>query len=89
MNENHSQILKMSKREEPPIVSELIDYIKQQGDMIQKLKDELAELKGQKPRPQIKPSNLEKSQTEEKHTKKKAWIQKEIKKPDAWDHEDK
>ncbi|WP_320041986.1 hypothetical protein [uncultured Desulfobacter sp.] len=38
-------------------MSELIDYIKQQGDMIQKLKDELAKLKGQKVKPKIKPSN--------------------------------
>lgn len=50
----------MAKSEESPIVSELIDYIKQQGDMIQKLKDELAELKGQKAKPKIKPSNLDK-----------------------------
>ena len=54
------QILKMAKDEESPIISELIDYIKQQGDMIQKLKDELAELKGQKAKPKIKPSNLDK-----------------------------
>ena len=50
----------MAKDEESPIISELIDYIKQQGDMIQKLKDELAELKGQKAKPKIKPSNLDK-----------------------------
>ncbi len=54
------QILKMAEDEESPIISELIDYIKQQGDMIQKLKDELAELKGQKAKPKIKPSNLDK-----------------------------
>lgn len=29
-----SQILKMTKDEESPIVSELIEYIKQQGDLI-------------------------------------------------------
>ena len=60
------QILKISKGEESPIVSELIDYIKQQGDVIQKLKDELAELKGQKARPKIKPSNLEKKTAKRK-----------------------
>ena len=60
------QILKMSQGEESPIVSELIDYIKQQGDMIQKLKDELAELKGQKPQPKIKPSNLDKKTAKQK-----------------------
>ena len=54
------RILKMAKDEASPIVSELIDYIKQQGEMIQKLKDEIAEMKGQKSRPKIKPSNLDK-----------------------------
>ncbi len=62
------QILKMSKGEESPIVTELIDYIKQQGDMIQKLKDELAELKGQKAKPKIKPSGLEKKTAKRKKT---------------------
>ena len=54
------RILKMAKDEASPIVSELIDYIKQQGEMIQKLKDEIAEMKGQKSKPKIKPSNLDK-----------------------------
>jgi len=62
------QILKMTKGEESPIVSELIDYIKQQGDLIQKLRDEVAELKGQKAKPKIKPSNLEK-ETEKRKNK--------------------
>ncbi len=50
----------MCKEETSPIVSELIEYIKQQVEIIQKLKDEITELKGQKARPEIKPSNLEK-----------------------------
>ena len=37
-----AQIVKMAKDEASPVVSELIDYIKQQGEMIQKLKDEIA-----------------------------------------------
>lgn len=61
-----SQLLKMSKDEVTPIVSELIEYIKQQGDMIQNLKDEIAILKGQKPKPKIKPSNLEKETNKRK-----------------------
>ncbi|MEA2039548.1 MAG: hypothetical protein U9N82_06915, partial [Thermodesulfobacteriota bacterium] len=40
-----------------------------QAEEIQQLKDEIARLKGQKPKPKIKPSNLEK-QTEERETKK-------------------
>ena len=49
----------MTKGKESPIISELLEYIKQQGDLIQKLRDEVAELKGQKTKPKIKPSNLE------------------------------
>lgn len=67
------QILKMAKEEVSPIVSELIDYIKQQGEMIQGLKDEIAQLKGQKPKPKIKPSNLDE---EIKKRKKKIRSQK-------------
>ena len=56
----------MSKEEITPLVSELIEYIKQQGDMIQKLKDEIAIIKGQKAKPKIKPSNLEKETNKKK-----------------------
>ncbi len=86
------QILKMSKEEQSPIVSELIDYIKQQGDMIQKLKDELAELKGQKPKPKIKPSNLEKKTTrrkKNKQSKKRPGSKKKSKTQTIEIHEDK
>jgi uncharacterized small protein (DUF1192 family) len=34
--------------------------IQQQGEVIQLLRDEIARLKGQKPKPKIKPSKLEK-----------------------------
>lgn len=60
------ELLKMAKNEDSPIVSELVDYIKQQGELIQKLRDEIAELKGQKARPKIKPSNLEKKTAKRK-----------------------
>ncbi len=64
------QILKMAKDEASPIVSELIDYIKQQGEMIQGLRDEIAQLKGQKPKPKIKPSNLDEDQQKKKENPK-------------------
>jgi hypothetical protein len=86
------QILKMSKGEESPIVSELIDYIKQQGEMIQKLKDELAELKGQKPKPKMKPSGLEKKTAKRKETtqsKKRPGSKKKSKTKTLEIHEDK
>ncbi len=61
----------MCNDETSPIVSELIEYIKQQVEIIQKLKDEIAELKGQKARPKIKPSNLEKKTAQRKDKRKK------------------
>lgn len=86
------QILKMSKEEVSPIVSELIDFIKQQGDMIQKLKDEVAELKGQKSKPKIKPSNLDKKTNKRKknsQSKKRPGSQKMSKTKQLEIHEDK
>ncbi len=86
------QILKMSKEEVSPIVAELIDYIKQQGDMIQKLKDEVAELKGQKAKPKIRPSNLDKKTNKRKknsQSKKRPGSQKKSKTKQLEIHEDK
>ncbi len=86
------QILKMSKDEVSPVVSELIEYIKQQGEMIQGLKDELAILKGQKPKPKIKPSNLEKKTTQQKkksQSKKRPGSTKKSKTKQLEIHEDK
>lgn len=42
-----------------PLVAELLELIQLQMEEIQFLKDEIARLKGQKPRPNIKPSRLE------------------------------
>ena len=44
-----------------PIVVLLMEIIRKQSEEIQLLKDEIARLKGNKPRPQIKPSTLEES----------------------------
>ena len=66
------QIFKLAASAMTPVVGELIEYIKQQGEVIQKLKDEIAILKGQKPKPKIKPSNLEKdANTPEKSSENK------------------
>jgi hypothetical protein len=43
-----------------PLVVTLIEIIQLQQEQIQALKDEIAQLKGQKPRPKIRPSKLEK-----------------------------
>jgi hypothetical protein len=42
-----------------PLVLALLDIIQQQHEAIQQLRDELARLKGQNPKPQIQPSRLE------------------------------
>lgn len=47
--------------ERTPLVLLLLDIIQRQQEEIQRLRDEIAILKGQKPRPQISPSRLEQS----------------------------
>jgi len=54
-----------------PLVVELLEIIHFQQEEIQKLKDEIARLKGQKPRPQIKPSQMEPGSAERGAKKKK------------------
>ncbi len=86
------KIIKMAQNEDSPIVSELIDYIKQQRDLIQELRDELAILKGQKAKPKIKPSNLEKKTAKKKqqaHSKKRPGSDKASKTKQLEIHEDK
>ena len=45
--------------ERTPLVMALLEIIRLQQEQIQELRDEIARLKGQKPRPKIKPSSLE------------------------------
>jgi len=61
------QIPKIPKEENTLIISQLLEVTEQQsviiqlqGEEIQKLKDEIARLKGLKPKPKIRPSKLEK-----------------------------
>lgn len=49
----------ISDAERTPLVSALLEIICIQQQQIQELKDEIARLKGQKPKPNIKPSTLE------------------------------
>jgi hypothetical protein len=49
----------IAAEERTPLVVALLEIIRRQGEVIQQLRDEIAILKGQKPRPQIQPSRLE------------------------------
>jgi hypothetical protein len=64
-------IKKISESEKSPIVVELLEILQRQSEEIQLLKDEIARLKGQKPKPKIKPSNLDKETDKKKNGKKK------------------
>ena len=61
-------ISELPEEEISPTIIKLIDFIQQQSEELQALRDEIARLKGQKPKPKIKASNLDKKtkQTSEK-----------------------
>jgi hypothetical protein len=52
-------IPKIPEEEKTELVVLLLEVIRQQGELIQELKDEIARLKGHNPRPRILPSQLE------------------------------
>jgi Transposase IS66 family len=52
-------IPKIPEEEKTELVVLLLEVIRQQGELIQELKDEIARLKGHNPRPRISPSQLE------------------------------
>ena len=71
------------------IVEQQSVTIQQQGEVIQLLRDEIARLKGQKPKPKIKPSKLEKDPKKNKKSPsdKRAGSQKREKTADLVIHE--
>ena len=58
-------IPKISEEEITPLVARLLEIIQLSIEEIQHLRDEIARLKGQKPKPEIKPSNLDKDSHKE------------------------
>ncbi len=80
---------RMSDDDKSPLVTELLQIIQQQSEEIQLLKDEIARLKGQKPKPKIKPSNLDKeTSTGKSDNKKKKRRKKRSKTKNMTIHED-
>jgi len=63
-------IPQISGEEITPLVCKLLEIIQLQSEEIQHLKDEIAKLKGHKPKPTIKPSNLIKDTGKESKDKK-------------------
>ena len=57
-------IPKIPEEEKSELVVLLLEVIRQQGEIIQELKDEIARLKGHNPRPKITPSRLEQPKKE-------------------------
>jgi hypothetical protein len=55
------KIPKIPEEQRTPLVIALLEIIQYQQEQIQELRDEIARLKGQKPKPKIRPSALEKA----------------------------
>lgn len=60
------KIPEISDEERTPLVMALLEIVQIQQELIQELRDEIARLKGQKPKPRIKPSTLGKSRNKDK-----------------------
>jgi len=58
-------IPKIPEEQKSELVVLLLEVIKEQAEIIQELKDEIARLKGNNPKPKIKPSQLEQPKKEE------------------------
>lgn len=91
------QIPKIPKEENTPIVSQLLEITEQQSviirvqtEEIQQLRDEIARLKGQNPKPKIRPSKLENNCKKNKNfsSGKRPGSQKRSKKADLIIHKE-
>ena len=60
---------KIDESEHSPLVVQLLELIQYQSEQIQTLRDEIAILKGNKPKPKIKPSGMETGEDTEKKQK--------------------
>ena len=83
------QLPLISDEEITPTISLLLEIIQQQTEKIQILKDEIAILKGQKPKPKIKPSNFDKETDKKNPKKKKLRKKKKFKTKNLHIHKDK
>jgi hypothetical protein len=63
---------KIPEEQITPLMAELLELIQLQREEIQFLRDEIARLKGHKPRPNIKPSRLETASKRSKTKKEKS-----------------
>ena len=57
-----TKIPDIPEQERTPLVVHLLEVIRYQSEIIQRLRDEIAVLKGDKPKPDIKPSGMEKGE---------------------------
>ena len=62
--------VKITEEEKTPLVTQLLHTIQTQQELIQRLRDEVARLKGQKGKPKIPPSRLEEDTKEERKEEK-------------------
>ena len=56
------KITDIPEKERTPLVVHLLEVVRYQSELIQRLRDEIAILKGDNPKPNIKPSGMEKGE---------------------------
>ena len=77
-------ISSIPEKEKTPLVALLIEIITRQSEENQYLKDEIARLKGEKPKPKIKPSNLDKPKSDKKKDNEKKRPGSDKRKKTTW-----